>query len=35
MKKVYEAPEVEIELYELNASIASHCGIVVSNGPEM
>lgn len=35
MKKVYEAPEVEIELYELDKSIASHCGIVVHNGPEL
>ena len=35
MKKLYEAPEVEIELYELDKSIASHCGIVVHNGPEM
>lgn len=33
MKKVYVAPTVEIELYELNASIASNCAIVVSNGP--
>lgn len=33
MKKVYEAPEVEIELYELDRSIASNCHIVVTNGP--
>lgn len=33
MKKVYIAPTVEIERYELNASIASNCGIVVNNGP--
>ena len=35
MKKVYEAPEVEIELYELDKSIASHCGIVVHTGPAL
>lgn len=35
VKKVYEAPYLEIEEYELDASIASHCGIVVSNGPEL
>ena len=35
MKKVYEAPEVEIELYELNASIANNCIITVKNGPQM
>ncbi len=34
MKKVYEAPEVEIELYELDRSIASNCHTVVNNGPE-
>lgn len=33
MKKVYEAPTLEIELYELDASIASNCAIPVSNGP--
>ncbi|MGM9630813.1 hypothetical protein [Butyricicoccus sp.] len=33
MKKKYEAPALEMEVYELDASIASHCGIVVSNGP--
>lgn len=32
MKKVYEAPEMEIELYELNASIASNCAVVVTMG---
>lgn len=35
MKKVYHAPELEIEVYQLDASIASHCGLVVSNGPAM
>lgn len=35
MKKVYHAPELEIEVYQLNASIASNCGIVVHNGPAM
>ena len=35
MKKVYEAPLLEVEAYELNASIANHCGIVVSNGPAL
>lgn len=35
MKKTYVAPNLEIERYELDASIASHCCIVVSNGPEM
>lgn len=34
MKKVYEAPTLEIELYELDASIASQCGTVVDMGPE-
>lgn len=33
MKKVYVAPTVEIERYELDANIASNCSIVVSNGP--
>lgn len=35
MKKVYEAPTLEIEIYELDASIASNCYNVVNNGPEM
>lgn len=35
MKKVYEAPTLEIETYELDANIASNCGIVVSNGPAL
>ena len=35
MKKVYEAPDLEVELYTLDASIASNCELVVSNGPEM
>lgn len=34
MKKVYEAPEVEIELYELDASIASNCEVTVTFDPE-
>lgn len=33
MKKVYEAPSLEIELYELDASIASNCSTVVEMGP--
>lgn len=33
MKKVYEAPVVEIEYYQLDTSIASNCAIPVSNGP--
>lgn len=35
MKKVYKAPKVVIEMYELDANIASNCSIVVSNGPAM
>lgn len=35
MKKRYEAPLLEVERYELNANIASNCGIVVTNGPEI
>lgn len=34
MKKAYSRPLLEIEAYTLSASIASHCGIVVHNGPE-
>ena len=34
MKKAYVAPLLEIEIYELNSNIASHCGIVVQSGPE-
>ena len=34
MKKVYEAPSLEIELYELDTSIASNCSTVVTMGPE-
>lgn len=33
MKKTYTAPTLEVEIYELDQSIASNCGIVVSNGP--
>lgn len=33
MKKVYEAPEVEIELYQLDASIALNCADIVNAGP--
>ena len=33
-KKIYSKPLVEIEVYELNASIASNCGNTVSLGPE-
>lgn len=35
MKKVYEAPVLEIELYELDCRIASNCAIVVDNGPQI
>ena len=35
MKKVYEPPVLEFELYVLNTNIASHCGFVVTSGPEM
>lgn len=35
MKKVYEAPKIEVESYELSSSIASNCSVVVSNGPAM
>lgn len=34
MKKVYSKPSIEIEVYELNADIASNCGKTVSFGPE-
>lgn len=33
MKQAYEAPLFEVETYELDASIASNCTIVVTNGP--
>lgn len=35
MKSVYSKPILEIEAYTLSASIASHCDIVVSNGPAL
>lgn len=35
MKKVYEEPELTLELYTLDASIASNCDLVISNGPAM
>lgn len=35
MKKKYTTPKLEIEYYTLDTSIASHCGIVVSNGPAL
>ena len=35
MRKAYVAPLLEIEIYELNSNIASHCGIVVTNGPSV
>lgn len=34
MKKAYSKPSIEIEVYELSASIASNCGDTVSLGPE-
>lgn len=33
MKKVYHAPELEIEVYQLNARIANNCAPVVHLGP--
>ncbi len=33
MKKTYTKPMIEIESYELSASIASNCGNVISLGP--
>lgn len=35
MRKVYEAPALEIELYMLNANIASNCHVVTNPGPQM
>lgn len=34
MKKVYHAPELEIEVYQMDASIASNCALVVEMGPD-
>lgn len=34
MKKNYVKPLVEIETYELSASIAANCGKVITFGPE-
>ena len=33
MKKTYRKPELEVEQYTLDMSIASNCATVVSNGP--
>lgn len=33
MKKVYQAPIVEIEVYELNMNIAQNCSTIVNAGP--
>lgn len=33
MKKVYVAPALEVEFYELDSSIASNCALVVEMGP--
>lgn len=33
MKKFYMKPSIEVDIYSLDTSIASHCGIVVHNGP--
>ena len=33
MRKVYEKPVVEVELYQLSQSIATACATVVSLGP--
>ena len=35
MKKTYVAPDLEIERYELDASIASNCATVVTMGYSM
>lgn len=35
MKKVYEPPVLDLELYVLDSNIASNCAIVVTNGPIM
>lgn len=34
MKTGYIKPKIEIEKYELNASIAANCGPIVSIGPD-
>lgn len=34
MKLKYEKPVLEVENYELDTSIASNCGIVVTSGPK-
>lgn len=34
MKKQYSKPFLEVEVYQLAASIAANCGTVVSLGPE-
>lgn len=33
MKKAYTKPLIEIDAYELNASIAANCGSVITLGP--
>lgn len=33
MKKVYEAPTLDIELYELDTNIAGNCTEKINNGP--
>lgn len=33
MKKAYEAPALEVEIFELNANIAGSCNTVVNSGP--
>lgn len=35
MKKKYEAPTLETEIFELDAKIASNCDTVVNNGPKI
>ena len=35
MKKQYMKPSIELEVYELDASIAGNCQVVVKVGPEM
>lgn len=35
MKLEYVKPDLEVEIYELNTSIAANCGNLVSQGPEV
>lgn len=33
MKKLYTKPQIEIEVYQLDAAIAANCGVIISMGP--